>query len=358
MDYRIVILIASIIAAAGCLVLPRWAGALGMLDHPGGHKNHAAPVPLVGGLAVSFAALCMSLLTIPGMLNKWPFLLAAAMLIAIGALDDRLGVRPLTRFAVQIGACLVMIFGAGVELRSVGNLTGLGSIGMWVFTVPATVFAVVGVINSINMIDGEDGLAGTVSLIALAWYGCMASQSGAYNLALGAVILCGALAGFLAFNLRLPWRPRATVFLGDAGSTLLGFVLAWMAIVLTQGPADIPPICALWIILLPLADAVSVIVRRLHRGGSSFDADREHIHHLLRALGLSHAQTLSILIAVSTLCGAVGFFGWRLDVPQPVLFWTFFCLYFAYHYSVKAIWTRLHDRRLTPAAPAAHPQRG
>ena len=261
MDYRIVILIASIIAAAGCLVLPRWAGALGMLDHPGGHKNHAAPVPLVGGLAVSFAALCMSLLTIPGMLNKWPFLLAAAMLIAIGALDDRLGVRPLTRFAVQIGACLVMIFGAGVELRSVGNLTGLGSIGMWVFTVPATVFAVVGVINSINMIDGEDGLAGTVSLIALAWYGCMASQSGAYNLALGAVILCGALAGFLAFNLRLPWRPRATVFLGDAGSTLLGFVLAWMAIVLTQGPADIPPICALWIILLPLADAVSVIVR-------------------------------------------------------------------------------------------------
>lgn len=361
MDFYTVFIISSVLAAGGCLILNRFAGEFGLVDHPGGRKDHAAPVPLVGGLAVAFAALCMSLVALPAIHNNRSFLAAAAILIAAGALDDSRDIRPVIRIAVQIVASLIMIFGAGVELNSVGNLAGFGSIGMWVLSVPATVFAVVGVINAVNMIDGEDGLAGTIIVVALGWYGWMAYLTGAANLAMGAIILCGALTGFLVFNLRLPWRPQACVFLGDAGSTLLGFVLAWMAIALTQGPGqsvppikEIPPICALWVVLLPLADAVSLIARRLRRGRSSFEADREHIHHLLRALGLTHTQMLLTLTVVSAVFGAVGFFGWRLHVPEPVLFWAFFCLYFAYHFTVKAIWRRLYEQRRVPV-PAATP---
>jgi UDP-GlcNAc:undecaprenyl-phosphate GlcNAc-1-phosphate transferase len=327
------------------IYLRKLAPALGLIDHPCHRKHHADPVPLVGGLAV-FATLCVAFLLLPTVRDQWPLLLAVALLVAVGTGDDAHELRPAVRFAAQIVACLAMIYVAGVEIESVGNLIGFGPIGMWVFAVPITVFAVVGVINAVNMIDGADGLAGSVSLVALAWYGGMAQLSGFVGLMTVAIVLCGALAGFLAFNLRFPWQPKARVFLGDAGSTLLGFVLAWMAVTLTQGPAgSVPPISALWVLLLPLADTVSLCARRLRRGQSPFEANREHIHHLLLALGLTHTQTLLALVAGSALFGAVGFFGWRLGISEPILFWAFFCLFFAYHFAVQAAWKRLHDRR-------------
>jgi UDP-GlcNAc:undecaprenyl-phosphate GlcNAc-1-phosphate transferase len=291
---------------------------------------------------------------LPAVRDQWPLLLAVAILTAVGAADDKRHLRPSVRFAAQIVACLVMIFVAGVELKSVGDLIGFGAIGLWIFSIPMTVFAVVGVINAVNMIDGADGLAGTLSLMALAWYGGMAQLSGLVGLMTVAIVLCGALAGFLAFNLRFPWQPKARVFLGDAGSTLLGFVLAWMAVTLTQGPdGSVPPISALWVVLLPLADTVSLCARRLRRGQSPFEANREHIHHLLHALGLTHTQTLLALTAVSALFGAVGFFGWRLGISEPVLFWAFSCLFFAYHFAAQAAWKRLDDRRPASVRSAA-----
>ncbi len=334
------------------IYLRKLAPALGLLDHPCDRKHHADPVPLVGGLAV-FAALCIAFLALPAVRDQWPLLLAVAILVAVGVADDKHPLRPSVRFAAQIIACLVMIFVAGVELKSTGNLFGYGSIGLWVFSISVTVFAVVGVINAVNMIDGVDGLAGTLSLVALAWYGGMAHLSGFIGLMTVAIILCGALAGFLVFNLRFPWQQKVQVFLGDAGSTLLGFVLAWMAVALTQGPAgSVPPICALWVVLLPLADTVSLCARRLRRGQSPFAANREHIHHLLLALGLTHTQTLLALIVVSAVFGAVGFFGWRLGVPEPILFWAFVCLFFAYHFAVQAAWKRLIDRRPASVLPS------
>lgn len=334
------------------IYLRKLAPALGLIDHPCDRKHHAAPVPLVGGLAV-FLTLCLAFLLFPAARDQWPLLLAVAIVVAVGVADDKHEIRPSIRFAAQIVACLVMIHVAGVELKSVGDLIGFGSIGLWVFSIPMTVFAVVGVINAVNMIDGADGLAGSIALVALAWYGGMAQLSGLVGLMTVAIVLCGALAGFLAFNLRFPWQPKARVFLGDAGSTLLGFVLAWMAVTLTQEPAgSVPPIGALWVVLLPLADTVSLCARRLRRGQSPFAANREHIHHLLLALGLTQTQTLLALLAVSALFGAVGFFGWRLGVSEPILFWAFSCLFFAYHFAVQAAWKRLHDRR--PASvPAA-----
>ena len=158
-------------------------------------------------------------------------------------------------------------------------------------------------------------------------------------------MLCGGLAGFLLFNVRTPWQPRARVFLGDAGSTLLGFALAWLAIDLTQGPTrTMPPIAALWVVLLPLADTVSLMARRRSRGQSPFHPDREHIHHFLLAHGFTVSEVLLMLVGVSAFFGAVGVVGWRMGVPEPVLFWVFCSLFFAYHYAIKDAWKRLDAR--------------
>jgi UDP-GlcNAc:undecaprenyl-phosphate GlcNAc-1-phosphate transferase len=335
------------VACAGLVpVLARFAERVRLVDQPGGRKAHAAPVPLVGGLAI-FVAVATAAALVGKPLLAW--FGAAGIVIAIGVWDDAADLSPRWRFAAQILATCVMIAAAGVELRSVGNLLGGGSIGLWVFVLPLTIFSVVGVVNSVNMLDGMDGLAGSMALVALAWYGAVAWMQGLSSAFAIAALHAAALAAFLAYNLRLPWRPRALVFLGDAGSMLLGLALAWLAIDLTQGKGrSFPPIAALWVVLLPLADCVSLMVRRIRAGRSPFAPDREHIHHYLIARGLSHSQTLAVLVGISALFGAIGFFGWRWGVAEPVLFWGFFVSFFAYHFWIGQQW-----RRLGAIAPSA-----
>ena len=107
------------------------------------------------------------------------------------------------------------------------------------------------------------------------------------------------------------------------------------------------PISALWVLLLPLADCVSLMTRRLQRGRNPFVADREHIHHYLLARGFTHHQTVAALVAISAAFGAVGYFGWRFAVPEALLFWPFCVGYFAYHAWIKAAWTRLRSAERT-----------
>ena len=335
-------LAASVVASAGAVALfARFAPALGLLDVPGGRKGHERAVPLVGGLAIFVALLASA--TLSGLSTSVGyFLLALSVIIAIGCWDDVAEISPRLKLAIQVGASAVMIWGAGVELRSVGDLLGWRPIGLWVFAVPLTIFAMVGVVNAVNMMDGLDGLGGSVAFIAFAWYAVVAAESGLSTQLSTAVIFCGAIAGFLLFNLRFPWQPHARVFLGDAGSLMMGFALGWFAIDLTQGPGrTFPPIAALWVLLLPLADCVSLMTRRLRRGKSPFVGDAHHIHHYLVRRGFTHEQTLAILVAVSLFFGAVGYLGWKLRVPEPYLFWPFFIGFFAYHFWIKHAWATL-----------------
>lgn len=331
--------------AAATLILSRAAGGLGLLDHPGGRKVHREPIPLVGGLAIFMAVLAVAF-TLGSARSAGYFLFALSVVIAVGLWDDIAEIRPRVKFGIQIFASAVMIWGAGVELANVGDLLGWRPIGLWILAVPLTVFAIVGVVNSINMMDGLDGLGGSVSFVAFAWYAAVAGLSGLDVQFTTALAFCGAIAGFLLFNLRLPWQKHARVFLGDAGSLMIGFALGWYAIDLTQGQGrTFPPIAALWVLVLPLADCVSLMTRRITAGKSPFVADSHHIHHYLLARGFSPGQALTILAGLSLLFGAVGFFGWRLHVPEPYLFWPFFFGYFAYHYWVKSAWKRIDEER-------------
>ena len=342
---------AFIAGTAATVVLARAAGALNLMDHPGGRKGHARPVPLVGGLAI-FVAL-LSAAALAGIATSAGyFLFALSIVIAVGMWDDVTDISPRLKFAIQIIASLLMIFGAGVELTSVGDLLGWRPIGLWIFAVPLTVFAVVGVVNSLNMMDGMDGLGGSIALIAFTWYAAAAGLSGLDVQFRVALIFCGAIGGFLLFNLRFPWQPQARVFLGDAGSLMIGFALGWFAIDLTQGAGrTMPAIAALWVLLLPLADCVSLMTRRLRARKSPFVADSRHLHPYLMARGFTHGQTLATLVALSVLFGAVGFFGWQMQLPEAALFWPFFFGFFIYHWWIQRAWAAIDAKRA--AAPHA-----
>src|SRR5436190_3467223 len=324
--------IAFVAGTAATFLLARAAPALSLLDHPGGRKTHSRPVPLVGGLAI-FVALLGAASAMGIATNAGYFLFALSIVIAVGMWDDIAEIPPRLKFAIQVVASAIMIWGGGVCLTTVGDLLGWRPIGLSILAAPLTVFAIVGVVNAVNMMDGLDGLGGSVAFIAFAWYAAVAHGTGLELQFKTALIFCGAIAGFLLFNLRFPWQPRARVFLGDAGSLMIGFALGWFAIDLTQGTGrTFAPIAALWVLLLPLADCVSLMVRRLRAGKSPFVADSRHIHHYLLARGFTHGQTLATLAGLSLLFGAVGVLGWSAGLSEAVMFWPFFFGFFTYHF--------------------------
>jgi UDP-GlcNAc:undecaprenyl-phosphate/decaprenyl-phosphate GlcNAc-1-phosphate transferase len=337
---------------AATIILSRAAGALRLVDHPGGRKAHARPVPLVGGLAIFVALLGAA--AVGGITSSAGyFLLALSIVVAVGLWDDVAEISPRVKFSIQIIASSLMVWGAGLQLNSVGDLLGWRPIGLWLFSIPLTIFAIVGVINAVNMMDGLDGLGGSIAFVAFAWFAAVAFDSGLEVPFKTALIFCGAIAGFLLFNLRFPWQPHARVFLGDAGSLMIGFALGWFAIDLTQGEGrTFPPVAALWVLLLPLADCVSLMSRRLRRGRSPFVADRHHIHHYLLARGFTHGQTLGTLVALAAAFGAVGYFGWRSGVSEAALFWPFFFGFFAYNFWIKRAWKVLDEKNRAIGIPS------
>lgn len=342
------------LSAIAVMGLSRFASRLGIVDAPGGRKSHAHSVPLVGGLAIFLSVLGLTWVVGIGLSISY-FLLALSVVIAAGLWDDVQEIAPRSKLAIQITACAIMIWGAGVQLYSVGDLIGWRSIGLSFLAIPMTIFAMVGVVNSLNMMDGIDGLAGSLALVAFGWFALVAAQSGLDSQTLTALLLCGAVGGFLLFNLRLPWQPHARVFLGDAGSLMLGFALGWFAIDLTQGPGrTFPPIAALWILLLPLADCVSLMIRRIKVGKSPFVADRGHLHHYLLSRGFTPSETLAILVAASVVFGAIGYFVWLFKLQEAILFYPFFFGFFAYHAWIQREWDKIE--RKEAGIPSELPQ--
>ena len=194
-------------------------------------------------------------------------------------------------------------------------------------------------INAMNMSDGSDGLAGGLALIALFFFYLLAYATDQTSLTYLISILCASLIGFLVFNARNPWRKQASVFLGDSGSTMLGFVLAWIAIALSQGGVNkVTPITVMWILALPLLDMIAMVVRRLRLGRNPFAADREHLHHIFVAAGYSESQAVAIIWLVALSFGAVGVAGWYFGVPESVMAVGFVVALVMYYQFVMHAW--------------------
>lgn len=250
--------------------------------------------------------------------------LGVVALFATGLADDILHLKVLTRITIQVVVVLSVVLLGGLELQMLGDLALGTGIALGAFGVPFTVFATVGVINAVNMIDGIDGISGLLSFITLAFIAMVAGISDHVVCFLLSVALMGAIAGFLLFNLRYPSNYRAKVFLGDNGSLLIGFVLACLFIVLTQGhdPA-MAPVTALWFMGIPLMDTVTVMLRRLWSRKSPFRPARDHLHHLFGLAGFRVSDTVWIVSLLQIGLGAIGLAGSKLAAPDWLMFWCF-----------------------------------
>jgi len=317
-------LLALGITAAAIPVLARRAPGWGLVAQAGPRMQHEGSIPTVGGLAMGAAFLAAYALT--GLAASLSPLLAVAVVVTLvgGVLDDRHALRSLPKFAFQIAAAALLAFTGDALLTHLGQLTSaaLFTLGRW--AVPLSIFALVGVMNAINMADGLDGLAGALALAACIGFGAAASAARLGPEFAVLAITAGATLAFLGFNARSPWRRTAAVFMGDTGSLLLGLLLGWCAVRLAMNErAALAPITAVWILALPIADTVTLLVRRSLRGRNPFRADRRHMHHIVMALGLSSARTTALLFWIALVLGAGALFAERAGVPQYVMFYAY-----------------------------------
>jgi UDP-GlcNAc:undecaprenyl-phosphate GlcNAc-1-phosphate transferase len=315
------------------LMLRRPAERWGLVDHPGGRKRHAAPVPLTGGIAIT-AGLILALAVSFSAFAQYSAFFAGVLLLALVGLMDDLGeVSPGTKLLLQVIAALLMTSWGENFLVNLGDLFGTNPINTRHWAIPLTVLAALAVINAINMLDGLDGLAGSLVLGILLVLTGFAWQVGDVNAAKILVVLAGALTGFLYFNLPWPLRGRHRTFMGDAGSMVLGFAIAWFAVSLTQRASSaVPPPVMLWVLGIVLMDVFTVTVRRLARRRSPMAADRDHIHHMLLRRGLGPWQTLGVLVGANLLLAGIGTAMWRAGVPDTWIFWSYLAVcavYFA-----------------------------
>lgn len=312
------------------LGLRRLAAALGLMDHPGGHKQHADPVPAVGGLAIALGlAVGLCWLGVATIVALAPLLIAAMLLLLVGLIDDRRGLSPRLRFAVQALAALAMALFGGVRLDDFGLLLG-GSevVRLGWLSLPLTVFCVVGLINACNMSDGHDGVA--ASQVALALWAVAVLGGGDPAVAALAPLLLAAVLGFLLWN--APWRSAARAYLGDAGSLLLGGLLAALLVRSSQGAEHaFEPVVALWLYALPLIDTVSVMWRRLAAGRPMFAPDQRHLHHVLARAGLAPRTVWLAITAIALAFAMVGIVAARGHWPAPWLAVGYLTLAMAYH---------------------------
>ncbi|MBM4221360.1 MAG: undecaprenyl/decaprenyl-phosphate alpha-N-acetylglucosaminyl 1-phosphate transferase [Gammaproteobacteria bacterium] len=325
------VLLSPIISVVLVVALIPPARRFGMVDHPGGRKTHDHETPLVGGLAIFLTVLAMHALTggIPG--NSLSLLAAMVLAVAIGMADDAHEIGHRSKFIAQLAVALIVVSGTSVHMTHFGDLLGLGEIHLGKWTVLVSIVSIVGMMNAINMIDGVDGLAGSVVLPPMLVYAWLAAAHGDGRTAFELLVLAGATAGFLFFNLRSSWRPRALVFLGDTGSLLLGLLLAWYSMIMAgRDGAAICPITAVWILSVPLLDMGSVMLLRIFRRKSPFHADRQHMHYVLLDAGYSVGQVVGIMTITSLGFGLAALLAHEAGAPESALFLAFLGVWGAY----------------------------
>jgi len=281
------------IAMSGTYLARSAAENLHWLDKPSPRKSHAKSIPLLGGIAI-YGAFLASLLIFdrPWLLSAGSFPIVGATLIAgVGLYDDLQGLNPLPKLLGQIAAAIALILsGLMVDIS-----------GIYWLDFGITLFWIVGLCNAMNLLDNMDGVSAGVAAIACLFFGAIALDQGQIGVATVSAALLGSTLGFLRFN----WHP-ATIFMGDAGSMLLGFILAALGL-MVGFPTNIdrgPWLMPIFILAVPIFDTTLVTISRLRRGLRLTDGGRDHASHRLVKLGLSIRQAAATIYLAALLSGA------------------------------------------------------
>jgi UDP-GlcNAc:undecaprenyl-phosphate GlcNAc-1-phosphate transferase len=284
---------------------------VGLVDAPDGRrKTQTQPVPVVGGVAVLAAALVA--LAVTALLRpevaaaltadargSVALFIAAVLITAVGVVDDRFNLRARFKLLGQFIAILVLVLPGHFLIEQLGVLGWEIDLGL--LAGPVTVLWLLACVNALNLIDGMDGLLGTVGLIALLTLAVMAAMVGHLMAAAVALVLAGAVLGFLRYNL-----PPASVYMGDAGSMLIGLVIGALAITARlKGTATVALGAPVALLVLPMLDTTAAVIRRKLTGRGLATTDRGHIHHVLQKHGLPVRRVL-VLVAALGLTASAG----------------------------------------------------
>jgi UDP-GlcNAc:undecaprenyl-phosphate/decaprenyl-phosphate GlcNAc-1-phosphate transferase len=331
--------LALVVTMAGLPLFVRLAGRWKIIDVPGGRKVHATPIPRVGGLAMACGVLVAALLTmdLQGQ-DRW-FLVAAGVLVAFGAWDDRADLDYRIKLAGQLLAVSIVVISGGVRIHTI-TLDDSITLPGWI-SVSLSVCFLVGITNAINLADGLDGLAGGTTFLCLCAVALLSSIGDSGSSTTLALAFAGAVLGFLRFNTH-----PASVFMGDAGSQLLGFAIGVLSVRATQsGTSQISAAVPILLLALPILDTLSVMAQRISEGRSPFSADKNHIHHKLLALGFDHHEAVMVIYAVQ---GALFVIAYSLRFESDMLILAVFSAFFfvsvvLFQVAVRTGW-RLRDR--------------
>lgn len=303
----------------------RVALRLGVVDAPDGRRKlHGRRVPLTGGPTI----LLTSAISVAIVLTAFPTLLegtnydrrflgylfaAGCVIVALGLIDDRFGMRGRQKLAGQILAAAIML-PAGIIIEKVTLFGMVVSFGD--FAPLVTMLVLVGAINALNLIDGVDGLASTTGIILALSMAVVSFLYGRPDGQLISLILAGALCGFLIYNF-----PPARMFLGDSGSMLIGLMLGAIALKCSMkqyAAATLLMPTAIWAI--PLFDVMMAIVRRKLTGRSIYETDRGHLHHCLERRGVSGARLLLMIAGLCSLTGSAAILAslWSNDLIAAI----------------------------------------
>ena len=309
---------AGVVSFAAAEAMRRASHVLGFTDAPNERSSHAAPTPRAGGIGFAFGVPILAaagMHAIAGSIGgaDRAVLLAAPALAIVGLADDRWGLPPAVRMLAQLIAAGAVVAAGGV-LHAVG-IPGVFAVALGPLAVPLTIAWIVSVTNIYNFMDGIDGLAGVQAIVAALALASITARLGHADLTIALLTLCGGVLGFLILN-----RPPARVFMGDVGSTFLGFLLAAWAVTGSTREPPVPFVAWVWALSVFLFDGLLTIARRLLRGERIYEAHRTHVYQRLVAAGWSHGRTTALYGGLAAIvAGGIAAQAW-LSLPAAGIY--------------------------------------
>ena len=370
-----------LIAAIMALMAVRWiyfrilaiAKKKNVVDNPNARKLQKQPVPVMGGIAVFFGVLAgllvgTSVYALPFLLSHEPVDLPSSSLLSVlaamgimlymGAIDDMIGLSAVKRLLIEMGVVLGLIMSSGGCIDTFRGMWGVGALSWWI-AVPLTIFAGVGIINAINMIDGVNGLSSGICMTCSILFGVAFIRIMDWGNAVLAFSMAAALMPFFIHNV---FGSKSRMFIGDAGTMVMGILMTWFTISTLRAPAmteyytpvvrtNMVAMC-LAILSVPVFDTLRVMIMRMLKGCSPFKADMTHLHHTFIQIGVSHSITALIEILIDGVI--VGIWGvcvllrvnldWQLYIVLMAALLMVWGTYFFLHYHTvhqTALWQRM-----------------
>lgn len=291
--YILFIILAFVLSFIAVPLSIKLAFMVGAVDRPDPRKVHARTMPRLGGAGI-FTAFLAGMILMPDLAGPFRGIIYGGIIIFIvGILDDMFQLSAWIKLIGQAAAAAAAVY-CGITVHFVTNpFDGMLNLGM--LSIPVTILWIIGITNAINLIDGLDGLAGGVSLIAALSLGAIALLKGNMPVFYVSFLLVAAILGFLPYN----FHPART-FMGDGGSNFLGFVLACLAVTGTaKGATAISLFLPIVVLGIPIFDTCFAVIRRVNKGTPIFKPDKDHLHHRLMALGLSHRRCVLVIYGIS-----------------------------------------------------------